>query len=390
MVQAVRRTFAKQVTSGAAVLALLATLLTVHAGPLDPPAGPVSGTGKTLSEVEPRVAVGAANTPGDADSLYRITQPGSYYLTGNVQGVAGKVGIAIAASGVTLDLNGFALIGPGTGGLGDGIRVTASGLGNIAVVNGSVRGWPQVGVNLGTQSPTNVRVERVSSSANGVHGIFTGTQSVISMCLAQGNQSYGILTGGKSTIADCVASGNGVTGALEGGIGSGSGSTISRCTAADNPGVGIGSNVGSTITGCTSRSNSGAGISCNIGCTIEACTSSNNALDGIVGSSDNVIRGNTCVDNGRSGTGAGIHLLTPGNRIERNHCVTATYGIKVDSGGNTIFSNTCAANGTNWSIVPGNTYGQIVDRTISSSPGVVGNAAASATDTSDALANFSN
>ena len=83
----------------------------LFAGPLDPPAGPVAPTYKTLTEVEPRIAINAANTPGDADSLFKITQPGSYYLTGNITGVVGRHGIEIAvpANGpsVTIDLMGY-------------------------------------------------------------------------------------------------------------------------------------------------------------------------------------------------------------------------------------------------------------------------------------------
>jgi len=66
----------------------VATVLWVNAGDLNPPPGPVASTMKTLSEVEPRIAVNSINTPGDADSLFKITQPGSYYLTGNITGVA--------------------------------------------------------------------------------------------------------------------------------------------------------------------------------------------------------------------------------------------------------------------------------------------------------------
>ena len=47
-------------------------------GSLTPPAGPVAPT----PGPEPRIAINATNTPGDADSVYRIAQPGSYYLTG--------------------------------------------------------------------------------------------------------------------------------------------------------------------------------------------------------------------------------------------------------------------------------------------------------------------
>jgi hypothetical protein len=81
-----------------AVGPLLGGAVVSVAGPLSPPGGPVASTYKTLSEVEPRTAVSLANTPGDADSLFKITQPGSYYLTGNIVGVAGKHGVEIAAA----------------------------------------------------------------------------------------------------------------------------------------------------------------------------------------------------------------------------------------------------------------------------------------------------
>ncbi|MBC7772077.1 MAG: hypothetical protein H7210_06265, partial [Pyrinomonadaceae bacterium] len=110
---------------------------TAWAGPLDPPAGPVTPTFKTLSEVEPRTAINTANTPGDADSRFKITQPGSYYLTGNITGVAAKSGIEIAASGVSLDLNGFDLVGvPGSL---DGITLAANNFNGLEIRNGSVR-----------------------------------------------------------------------------------------------------------------------------------------------------------------------------------------------------------------------------------------------------------
>jgi hypothetical protein len=103
------------VTGLFSLISLAGLAASATAGPLDPPSGAIQPTYKTLSEVEARIAVNATNTPGDADSLYKITQPGSYYLTGNVTGVAGakNIAIEISAANVTLDLNGFAVDGAG-------------------------------------------------------------------------------------------------------------------------------------------------------------------------------------------------------------------------------------------------------------------------------------
>jgi hypothetical protein len=83
---------------GALVMLVAAVVST--AGPLNPPAGPVAPT----PGPEPRIAINSTNTPGDADSTFRIAQPGSYYLTGNVSGQNARIGIEIATGGVTLDL----------------------------------------------------------------------------------------------------------------------------------------------------------------------------------------------------------------------------------------------------------------------------------------------
>src|SRR5262245_28629382 len=86
------------------------------AGDLIPPVGPVLPTMKPLSDVEPRAAISATNTPGDGDSIFRITQPGSYYLTGNITGVAGKSALKVSyADHVTIDLAGFVINGGAAG-----------------------------------------------------------------------------------------------------------------------------------------------------------------------------------------------------------------------------------------------------------------------------------
>src|SRR6267378_5566906 len=75
-------------------------------GSLTPPGAP-SPTMKTLTQIEPRTPI--SSLP------YTITNAGSYYLTTNLTGASGSNGVTIASGNVTLDLNGFALLGvPGT------------------------------------------------------------------------------------------------------------------------------------------------------------------------------------------------------------------------------------------------------------------------------------
>src|SRR5437016_4087567 len=170
-----------QIITLALAAAIAATGLIALAGPINPPAGPVTGTYKTLAEVEPRTAVNATNTPGDATSLFKIIQPGSYYLTGNVAGVSSKSGIVIAADNVSVDLMGFAL--QGVVGSLDGIATDAAHK-NLTVRNGAVSGWGQDGIDLmqGAAS-TGSLIEGVHASGN-ARGIVVGFASVIRRCTA--------------------------------------------------------------------------------------------------------------------------------------------------------------------------------------------------------------
>src|SRR4051812_31266360 len=82
-------------------------------GSLTPP-GPPAPTMKSLDQVAPRIDINSLS--GDGTAVAIITSAGSYYLTGNLAGAAGKETIRVASSaGVTIDLNGFALTATGSG-----------------------------------------------------------------------------------------------------------------------------------------------------------------------------------------------------------------------------------------------------------------------------------
>jgi hypothetical protein len=387
----------------AAALAVLATR--AIGGPLNPPAGAVAPSYKTLNEVEPRIPISAATTPGDADSSFRIAQPGSYYLTGNITGVVGKHGIEIAASGVTVDLNGFDVVGAGGGGFFNGIAVGLGGLANISVLNGSFRGWSGSGINLAANAPDACRISDVSSTNNLAHGFAVSSGVVFLNCAASRNSSVGYLafigctfagctarfnagdgfqTSDGATLNACTSSGNGGSG-----FAVGAASTVSRCTAADNGGDGFDMASACVVTACAARSNDGAGINAGTTTTVVDCSVMQSGTDGIQCLNHCLIRGNTCYSDGRVSTGAGIHATGFLNRIEGNSCATGDVGIHVDIADNFIVRNTCTHNSTNWIISAGNHYGPIVDRTGLTPPAVNGDGAASALGTTDANANFS-
>ncbi len=377
---------------------------TALAGPLTPPAGPVASSGKTLTEVEPRIAINFANTPGDNDtspSTFKITQPGSYYLTGNILGFAGKHGIEITASGVTLDLNGFELIGFPAMGDFDAVSTTAPNLTNIAVRNGSARSWGGQGINLRNASNSAVNDIRVSSNAG--YGIWTNNNCSITNCSASSNVGYGIQSGSNCTITNCTANNNTIDGISTGngstisacsarantsdGISAGSNCAISACAAFENGTSGIASGNASTITGCSASGNS-SGIVASSGSTINNCSAATNGIDGIRVAGQCFVLANSCTNNSLSSTvGAGIRTTGINNRIEGNNCTAADRGIYVDAAGNIIIKNTCRGNTVNWFIVAGNAYGPIVATPAGAA--VNGNTAAGALGSTDPNANFS-
>src|SRR3979411_1007872 len=88
--------------SAVALATLNPQLSTFAQGSLTPPGAPAP-TMKTLSQIEPRTAI--SFTP------FVIPNAGSYYVTTNLVGISGTNGIVISSGNVTLDLNGFALLG---------------------------------------------------------------------------------------------------------------------------------------------------------------------------------------------------------------------------------------------------------------------------------------
>ncbi len=307
------------------------------AGPLDPPAGAVASTYKTLSEVQPRTIVNQTNTPGDADSVFRISQPGSYYLTGNLLGVAAKHGIEIDSDGVTLDLSGFEALG--VAGTLDGVRVVPGRRG-ITVRDGTLRGWKGAGLSaVGGPNADACLYQDLRVVANGTdensYALDVGGASTVVNCVALSNLGTGIRGNNGTLISDSAATGNGGDGII---CGAG---TVRDCLARGNVYDGIRAGI-SVISGCSSTANGGAGITLNVG---------------------TLARANTCYANGW-----GIYIFGDGSTADGNVLYDNTVGLEVAQEGNFVYRNTFRANTTTLTVVPGNDVGPLGTAAVSTSP----------------------
>ncbi len=377
------------VTLGAVLTASIIT----HAGPLDPPAGPVTSSYKTLNEVEPRTPIGPSTTPGDADALYRIVKPGSYYLTGPVTGVSGKKGIEIAVNNVSIDLCGFALEGV-TGSLA-GIDTTAGG-NNLSVSNGVIRNWDADGIRLYVSTTARgYRLTNLHASGNAIAGFRVGAGAVFSDCASSTNGGDGFVVVGNGTMDNCSATGNTGTGymmfygsTLRGCSASENGAhgfrlneyiTAQGCSAYLNGQDGFSATFGCSITGCSSNKNTESGFDVGNGCTVSHCSAASNSADGITTSTGTFIINNNCASN----TESGIRVFGSDSRIEGNNVRASLRGINVDSVGNIILRNTAASNSVvNYSIVSGNVCYAVTAVTTGTFNGSSGGAQPGSTDPS--------
>ena len=254
---------------GGAVVGALA-MIVFAAGPLDPPAGPVESTHKTLTQVEPRIPIGQADVP------FEIISTGSYYLTedllttGNIDAI-----ITINAENVSIDLNGYTIncfseLGAATAG------ITAPFGEGHTIRNGAIMTAIDYGINASLAAQVlveNIRVAGIISGAGA--GIRTGSDSVVRNCRSTDNGALGFWIGQAGVVDGCTASGNDVRG-----FDLAFGCVLRDSTMRGN-GEGVNAQPGCLIENCVARNNSGHGIFCEDGTTVRGCSSSINDDRGI-------------------------------------------------------------------------------------------------------------
>ena len=162
----------------------------------------------------------------------RITAAGSYVVTTNIVPASTTVdAIDVNANNVSINLNGFSIIGRGSG---SGVGINGASHASISVTNGTVTSMGSRGVLLGN----NALVKGVNAISNGSDGIAAGNNSEVDNCGASSNAGAGIVCGNDCLIQDNAADANSVDGMY-----TGTGGTVIRNAASDNTFYGIHSGI---------------------------------------------------------------------------------------------------------------------------------------------------
>jgi hypothetical protein len=341
------------------------------AGPLDPPAGPVTSTMKTLVEVEPRTAITDANTPGNAGAMFVISQPGSYYLTGNVIATTGKACILVTANHATIDLNGFGLTADT-----DGIVLSSDG--HFTIRNGVITGGTGSGIkgttDLAQATVEDVTVQWVNTSGFSFSigstfrrcaarhcepGFLVGTNSVLEDCIASQCYTTGFQLGAFSTATDCTSewifSGNGFQTDA---------SCKLRYCRADSCDLNGFLGTETKYESCESIDNGQRGFDIGSGSTVINSSARRNSTQGLRAVDHNTITGCQFRDNNAGPNSyAGLWLAGSFNHVDRCESSTNGYGFYVNVGTtqNVITRSRASANPTsNFFLQPSNQVAPVV------------------------------
>lgn len=292
-------------------------------------AGPAGAVDGAIEISHVRVLAGgitASDTPGYPAT---VDATGRYVLTSNLRPPGLDLhGIHVLANDVTVDLNGFAVLGPVTctgSIIGDGVSCSGAGAGvgvlagadAVTVRDGTVRGMAGGGIRLSHGSVrSSPAVRDVVAVGNGGVGIEI-VRGAVSGCSARQNRSSGIEVGVSSLVVGNVAEVNGEHGILVRG--------------------------GSTILDNVLRFEFGAGISGSFSSTFRGNTAVQNRADGLSVEGASLVIANTSASNGGSQLAFRIHpAISPATGGYRENVFRKGEGTGLVTGGGTsLGDNLC-------------------------------------------------
>lgn len=249
-------------------------------------------------EINQTKALAGGVTPTDTAGFpVTLDASGSYVLTSDLDlSVAptpeNATGIQLNASNITLDLNGFSILGT-TSCTGSTISCTPTGSGtgiisgssthSIRIFNGTVKGVGSTGISLGGDDNL---IQDMQIVSNGGNGIFLHT-GIVESCATRDNQFSGMVTNDFAVFRNNYAFNNGANG-----IGLPGRGVVIGNVSKENDGDGI-NTYSSTIKNNTSSLNSGDGIEVNGSANVIDNTVGNNTGYGIrATASRNAYKGN--------------------------------------------------------------------------------------------------
>lgn len=183
---------------------------------------PALGVDGAIEINQARATIGGVSGGDSPGFPVSITESGKYRLTGNLTVNEATTAIVVNADNVTLDLNGFSIIGPvncsfastsctpaGVAGT-YGIHATAGD--NLVIKNGSVTGTGGAAVYCGNTD--SCVVEHLNITDNYSIGIVLGQRGRVSNCNISSNKGSGISSGQSAIIENNIIQGNGSRGLL--------------------------------------------------------------------------------------------------------------------------------------------------------------------------------
>jgi hypothetical protein len=238
--------------------------------------GVMLGGGSVVGADDGIYVIGGAGRVGTAITRlpYAITQPGFYYLNGNLTLNTPGYGITVQASNVTIDLMGFCMTGPGsTNGNFAGIGIYG-GYSHVEIRNGHITNWTGTGPNAGKaingSGTSNNRVIGVDVSNCG-GGIFLGSYGLAASCTIANITEDGLTAQDGSAVK-----GNNLSACAPNGIRAYSGCLVDGNTVSNlsNGTTGIKASDRTTVTNNVVNVGSlGTGITVGYWCTIKGNTS---------------------------------------------------------------------------------------------------------------------
>gem|GEM_PF-1621721 len=274
---------------------------------------------------------------------FNIESPGSYVFDSNLvhnNPVNGSC-ITVNSDNVTIDMNGYSLIGPGQTAGCDCDGISTGGRSNVRIKNGNIQNFAGYGIYDPALTAQGVYIQNVGVNTNGKNGIFlNGKGHTVTNSTITNNLAGGIFVEDSSTIISNTVNNN--TGS---GISTNNGSTVNGNNVFGNTVNGIVVNNDVKVSGNTVYENTGDGITSNNGCSLTENTVNNNTGTGIVSGPATKVKGNTCYLNSGSGISAGAGSTIADNTVYgNNQGNTANQGGIVASGNTLIKCNQVTQN----------------------------------------------